>query len=457
MALSKNDRISISKKIIDIPKQNKQADLTIDKLNIEKQKAQQEDDANKNLADPVTVLINLYQAELENYTGNGHTQLTEQSILDSADKKFQNAFFPNDSQTALPDISGGIWKFFQAFSGGFAVGKNYLQAYLGVQSEQSIINDINAKVGVVESFSDVTRSTGQKCTSGVCSLPAYDNSSDCTANGGTWTPGIDNIVTDIDMHTAGTDLINAIQSWENFINATYSNIPTAVEDSDTTRSTENDSSRADITNSLSIINTWQGRNDYDTTHGTTTCIAFNSLDVSTLNPTKFRAAELQAIKDEIVARQTFISTRISQIDGYLGTVSQNFSTGEIVSANGFYGKRFRVLENRLNIIGGSLSKLRGFERGQDAQTQIKNANANTLASYTDFILATAFRAPATGNKIVHVLDSTGFSVSDNIYIVANDQPEISTISSINGNTITLSDVVPKTYKQDLGARLYKIL
>ena len=75
MALTQDERLSISKKIVQIPLQNAASDTITAQLDTEKTKAQKEDNANKTLMDDITVLINGYQLELERYDGNGRNQL----------------------------------------------------------------------------------------------------------------------------------------------------------------------------------------------------------------------------------------------------------------------------------------------------------------------------------------------------------------------------------------------
>jgi hypothetical protein len=457
MPLSQADRIAISKKIISIPLQNAASDTITAQIDVEKQKAQKEDDANKTLMNDVSVYVNGYQSELQRYDGNGRTQLLEQDLLDSANRTLRNNFFPNDPQTPLPSVADGVWKNFIVFSGNAALGKNYAETYTIVTKEQDLINDINAKIAVVEAFSNITRSTGQSCAAtGTCSLPIYTTQPTCVSHSGIWTAGPDFIGTDAAMQTAATNLITAIQTWETFILGTDATVMTT--DTDATRSPQNLASRADIANSVSIINTWQARPSFDTTHGQTTCSGFNSYNVNLLAATKFRAAELAAIKNEITARQIFITTRMSQLNTNLGTIVQDMSNGNFTTVTGFYGQRVRIIDTRLNAMGGSLSKLQGLIRGQNAQAQAKISNDNTALVYTSVMVASAFKAPATDNPTIHVLSSVGFSVSDAVYVTAENKDEIATtIVSISGNAITLAASIPQTYRQNEFARLYKVL
>ena len=139
-------------------------------------------------------------------------------------------------------------------------------------------------------------------------------------------------------------------------------------------------------------------------------------------------------------------------------MTQDFDTGEILAALGFHGDRFRIIDMRLNVIGGSLSRLKAIERGQDAQEQLKASNDNAAAAYTSVMRAALFRAPAKGNDNIHVLDASGFSASDVVFVVANDQNEIpAVIQTIDGNRIVLDVDIPEKYRETDLARVYKVL
>lgn len=461
MALTQDERLSISKKIVQIPLQNAASDTISGQINEQKVKAQKEDEGNKKLMDDVTVLINGYQQEFARADGNGRNELLESDMTEAADRKLQNFFFPNDPATPTPSIADGVWKNFIPFAYNKAIGKTYAEAYTTVQKESDLITAVNNAIAVVESFSAITRSTGQSCNaSGTCSLgPSYTSQATCEAalpTPGVWTPGPDLIANDAAMQAAGTALIAAIQAWEDFINGTFAVVVTT--DTDATRSGQNIASKADITNAIAVIDAWQAITTYNTAHGQTTCIGFNAYNVNLLGPVKFRAAELQTIKDEITARQAFITTRNTQLSTNLGTVVQNLTNGELTTATGFYGQRMRIINTRLNAMGGSLTKFKGLERGQGAQEQAKSSNDNTALVYASVMVCSAFRAPSTGSATIHVLNATGFSAGNTVYVAAENQEEIqTTIISVSGNTVFLADKIPQKYRQNEFARLYKVL
>lgn len=456
MALTQEDRIAISKKLVAIPQENQAAENNKAQLEVSKQEAQKADDANKALQADPTELINLYQLELARYDGNARTEVTEQDMLDSADRILRNPFFPNDLNTPTPNIPDGTWKQFQPFSGNKAVGRNYDESFTIVQKEQDLIDAVNSAIALVEAVSDPIRSTGQECGSGICSIGLYDNQTDCTNNGGMWSNASFYLPND-DMQTAGEALKAAVEAWENFLVNTNLVIPTT--DADPSRSAENLASRDDIINAASVIDSWQGLQDYDlTTPLPSDCAVFNNLTPLDFNPSKFRANELQAIKDEVAARETFIVTRQGQIEGHLGTVNQDFTSGAITGGSGFYYQRFLFIDMRLNAIAGTLGKLKGLEKGQEAQEEFQRSNDNAEIALSSIMSASAFRAPAINTASIHVLDASGFAPSDSVFIVSNTQAEISaTIVSIDGNRLILDTNIPEKYRHTEGARVYKLL
>lgn len=457
MALSQEDRVAISKKLVDIPKEDAASLDNKSKLQEAKVKAQKQDDANKNLMDAKTVLINGYQNELERIDGLDKTEILEQDVIDSAQMVLGNFFSPNQTNVPTPSLPGGVWKNFIPFSKNKAVGKNYSESNAVIQKEQDITSAISALITTMESYVAIGRSTGQSCNAtGTCSLPAYTTQITCTSNAGVWTPGPDSISNNPAIQATATSLITEVNNWKAFLQATTPVIVTT--DTDTGRQTQNNTSIADVANAIAQIDIWLAYATFDTTHGQTTCAGFNSYNVNLLDPTKFRAGELLVIKNEITARLSFIPTRAAQININLGSVVQNLSTGNITSSSGFYGDRMSILNLRLNLMNGSLRKVEGLKLGEKAQDEAVNSNVNAASVYGSVMKVSAFRAPSTGISTIHVKDATGFAVSNSVYVISDTQLEIpATIVAISGNAITLSVNIPQKYRQNENARIYKEL
>jgi len=471
MALSQNDRITLSKKVTLIPVQDATADQIKDILEEGKQKAEDEDNANKGLLDSKTALVNPYQKELSKYDSNDRTELVEQDIIDGAEKKFQNFFFANDPQTPLPSSPDGVWKNFAPSGYSKAIGKNYLEVFPGtVVKEQDKIDAVNSAISSVEAITDNIRSSGQECNeddTGTCSLPAYTDQISCetaTPTPGIWTPngGLDIYSPNAAVSSALSALQTAINDWKSFVNSTKTLIQAEnVADTNAGRQTQNNTAISDIDNLVSVVDAWDALQDFDTSttlptgSGGAGCALFDAMVPGDFDPSKLRSIELQEIKDEITARQSFISTRISEITTNLGSISQG-ADGRITSASGFYGDRFRLLDVRLNLMAGSLNKLKAIENGQKAQDEQKASNENANVSYSSAIKVSLFRAPASGGPIIHLKDASDFNPGDSVFVMADSQEEISTsIISKDGDAVTLADSIPKKYRENDGARLYK--
>lgn len=457
MALSSDDRIAISKKLVDIPKEDATALDNKSKLQEAKAKAQKQDDANKNLMDAKTVLINGYQNELKRIDGLDKTEILEQDVIDSAQMVLGNFFSPNQTSVPTPSLPGGVWKNFIPYSRNKAVGKKYDETNTVIQKEQDIIAAINALITTMESYASIGRSTGQYCNAGgSCSIPIHLTQIACTGAGGVWTVGPDVISNNPAIQTTATSLITEVNNWKAFLQATTPVIVTT--DTNTGRQTQNNTSIADVANAIAQINIWLAYATFDTSHGQTTCAGFNSYNVNLLSATKFRVNELSVLKNEITARLSFIPTRAAQINTNLGSVVQDISTGNITSSSGFYGDRMSILNLRLNLMNGSLRKVEGLKLGEKAQDEATNSNANAASVYGSVMKVSAFKAPATGISTIHVKDATGFAVADSVYVISDTQLEIpATIVAVSGNAITLSVNIPAKYRQNENARIYKEL
>ena len=472
MALTQAQRIEISKKIVDIPRLNAGLDNIKNSLEIQRVKLENEDNGNKSLMDDVTALINLYQSETAKLDGNVRTELTEQDMIDSANKKKQNFFFPNDNLVPTPSIPDGIWKFLVPFSGSVAIGKTYLEVFPSVDiKEQDKIDAINAQIAIIEASTAPTRSTGLQCsvdTSGTCTGASGNDEATCIANGGTWTPnnGPDSYSPEPTIQQALLDIVSAINDWKSFIQSQKAFIQSVNSiETDATRISENNAAIADIDNTIAVIDSWLLYDDWDTSTSLpsgsngTACALFDAMVSGDFVSSKLRDIELQEIKDEITARVTFVSTRTNQLLGYLGSVGQDLSTGDLNSSgSGLYDKRFQIINLRLNLLGGSLNKKNSTENGKNAQDAIKAANDNALALYSGVMKVSPLKAPASNTGTIHVGDGSLFNIGDSIYLVADDQIELSgTILNISGNTVFLDFNVPEKYTHNNNARLYKIL
>lgn len=472
---TKEDRIEISKKLTNVAKQIQQAEgqaVAVDLNIVEKEK---EDAPIKKLIEERDVYINAYQNELKLLDGVTRSELTEQIMLDSANRVLNNSFFPNDPASPLPSLPDGVWKNFVPFTGTHAIGKNNFEQFPEpppvARTEQNIIDDINNNIALVEAESIPERATGLLCdVGGSCSGETPPGSgvdeSTCTANGGTWTAGADTYSPSITQSLL-TDIENLVQEWEDILNSEKNIIPfDSSSDPNSTRQSGNDAAVSDIDNSISIIDTWQAVQDFDTTTSLPTgtggsgCSIFDALLEEDFEQAKLQPTTLQPLIDELAARTSYISTRESELKSntYLGNLSQDLNNGEITAYNGLYGERMRFIDMRLNASGGTLTSLIGLQTAKKFTNGLKAASENDREALSLVMAASLIVAPGLGTKFLNIKDASQFNVGDRVYVVANDQEELSgSIVSKDGNRLELTFNVPKKYTLANQTRLYKLL
>lgn len=467
MALTKQDRIELSLKLAGAAEEKSAVDKTIAIVDQAKIRAEAKDSPNKTLLDERTALINPYQNELKLLDGITRTELTESIVLNSAKRVLGNSFFPNQTSVPLPSIPAGVWLYFVPFSRTHAIGKNNLEAYTatGGRGEQTVIAEINAKITLIEAKIIATRATGKKGqTTGTCvgATPPGSGTTQalCVANGGVWTSGPDAFVADTVTQGLLTDLKTLVQEWENVLNS-EKNIITPIVDSNSTRKTQNLSAISDINNSLVIINNWQAVQDYDTTTPLpSTIAAFNALLESYFQQTKMQPTTLQNLKNELTARSSYVTTRVGQVSGsnYLGSITQDMTTGSITATQGLYGERMLFINMRINAVGGTLSEVVGFSISKSSQNEIKQSVDLASQGIGLVMKATKAAAPGIDTKYMNFENLSGFSAGDRVYLVADDQEELSgSIEEVTGNRAKLTFPVSKKYTTSNNTRIYKLL
>lgn len=458
MPLSQDDRIAFSKKIIEAPYTIAAINKSKDALQAEKDKAQKLDTGHKNLVDSRTLLIDAYQPELTKLDGNVRTNLTEQDQQDAAAFVLGNHLYPNDPNNPPPSTAPGLWTKTKPFARNKGVGKFYNETFGSTPGETSMIADIQSTVTSIQgTYALMEQVTGQNCVeTGTCSNPSYTTQTTCTLNGFIWTPGPDLIATYPAVQTALTNLITKVTDLKTLLLAEVALIYTG--DTDPTRNAEDLAAINDINNViLPAIDAWLAVVNFNTAHGQTSCTGFYTYNAALLAPTKLSTATINTLLSALSARLSFGTTRQAQINGYLGSVTQNLSTAE-VTGSGFYFERWSFIQLRLNLLGGSLIAVKGYDRAQVAQDdQIANVNS-AKAAYELILKCSAFAAPATGTKYLSVKSSAGFAVGDNVFVIADGQQElVRTIEAISGNRITLGQPVPANYRDNAFGRIYKDL
>lgn len=458
MALSKEDRIAFSLNIVTAPEKLKAFDMSQAQTQAEIDKLTKLDAANKNLFDPVNALVNAYQAESAKLDGVLRTAITEQDIQDSASRILQNHFFPNDTTVTVPSLAANhnVWIRIPAFALTYAIGKNYTEGYGTTQKEGDIITTILGLISSASAYSNMELTTGQQCgATGSCSLPAFTTQATCTSNGGVWTPGPDAITTYPAVQTLKTNLVTAVNDLKTFLLAEVVVIPT----NDPANQTQNQAAIDNINNVIiPALNTWLAYVDFNTAHGQTTCTGFNNYNSNLLAPTKLHSTQLSALQTAINSRSSFVTTRTAQVLGYLGTITQDLSTGELTSQTGLYGKRYGFLALRLHALDGSLSKLKALMNGRDSQNSIKANITNTKNTYMSIVPTSLLKAPGNGTASITLNDTSFLSPGDTVWVTAEGQEELQrAVKSVSNDTVILNDVIPAKFRPAEKARLYKDL
>jgi hypothetical protein len=456
--LSKNDRLAFSASIIETAQEI--AGLASASAQIQQiaNKAQALDTANKHLFDPANLLVNQYQAEFNLIDGNLRTAILENDINDSASKKLGNFFYPNNVLLTIPSLSAknNVWVQIKPFSLAYGVGKNYDQSYTIGSSEQALIADAQALISSALAYTNIQNTTGQQCeNTGTCSFPLYTTETDCIAHGGVWTPTGESIVAYPAVQTLKTNLTNKITTIINQTIAEYAAL-NANSDTNSGNVAQIQAAKNDINNNITpALNAWLGYSDFNTAHGQTTCAGFNGYDSNLLAPTKLHSAQLAALITALTARSTFLTTRVSQLNSTLGTITQNIDTGDY-TGTGFYKKRFDYLNLRINVMSGSLSDLVNSQQSIIAQGQISSSLASNKDIYMSILPTTKLSASANGTAVISLTDASLYSVGNTVYITSDTQDEIvRAIKSINGSSVVLDSAVPTKYTALDNTRLYK--
>ena len=430
MALLKQDRIAFSKKIVtsDIEKgaiQNSKIQIQ-NELN----KVLEIDAANKRLIDDVTFFINPYQNEYQRYDGNFRTLLVEQDFVDSANFVSGNPFYPNDPQNPPTSLAPNVWTKTKPYARTKAVGRQNDETFVSVVSgEIGLLTTILNTINTIEiNYTLLTRVTGEECTLSVSPATALL----------------------ADYNT----LLTAVNTLLPFTTTTQSTIWTA--DPDSARQALNNAAISDINNIISAINTWLALTPF-VPSGAPDCTTFNAINPTILGPSRLQSSDLTTFKNAVIARLNFVNNRFAQIGALLGNINQNLSTGE-ATGSGWYFQRWIYILLRLNLLGGSIIEVKGFERGLAAQDeQIVNVEF-VKNTYLNIVRASSLTAPTNGTTTVYLKDPAGFVVGDQVYIVSDDQEElVRSIKSIDGPRIILGQPVPAKYRLEQNARVYKDL
>lgn len=455
MPLSKEDRISFSKKIVEGEAEKRGIESSKAATLNNRQQAFDLDEGNRRLAEPRNMLINGYHVEMSRYNGILRTSITEQDIQDASNLVLNNNFYPNNPNLPPPSLAPATWTRPKPYARNKAVGRQFNEMFpAAFMAEQAMITEILGYIAEIETFPLIQRVTGQICIpGGTCSIPIHTNQAACELNGGIWTPGPDMIVPNTDLLAVYNDLLAAINALDAYVTTTQGLIIT--NDFDSARQAQNNVAIANINIIRAAIAAWLALDPFNDDHGQVTCAGFNAYNPALLGPTRLQLGNLNTLELAITNRQTFVGVRVMQIDTNLGTINQNLMTGDF-TGTGLYFERWNFIGLRLNFYGGSLIAYNSLNKSIEAQTAFQDQITLSISTYATVLTCSPLSAKTNGTKNVHLKSASGFLPGDTVYLIANSQEElVLKVESINGNTLVVGTPVPAKYLPSDSARLYK--
>lgn len=484
MPLTQPERIQISGEILELPLKVAAANAATTQLADVKTDLTNQDNSLKIFFDKYNNIANAYQTERRWVDGTTYSTVTNTDVDNGAQKAPGNKFFPTDGSwikfqpqkhasteglptSSSPDYELNIFTRSLETNGLIALLDFLLNGQTsGVADDtlgaaytpgsgtmtvttggQTVGNLIIVEGGGFSGLFRVTAAVGPLLT--VTEVVPPDGvlpmtTSTVVENIVAFTNTERNTLISTDYQNVLTGITNSIIAsvllWETAINNQLTQL-NANGDSRSPQAGEITAAKADITNAKNIIDTWQALPNTGTL----------------LNDSKFVNVNITPLQAEVTARQSFSTTRNTQITTALGSITQNPGDGTY-TGSGIYYLRFQQIDARINLAGGPLTEFYEKNISTEALAQIVTNANNRSTTFTAELRAEALSANATGTNVVKVADATGFAVSDTIFVMADGLTELTgTISAIAAPNITLSFTVPNTYTKDLKARIYKQL
>ena len=501
MPLTQAQRISVSRDMVIIPSEVEAADNAKLQLEDVKTGLQQRDDNIEIFFDDYNLQADSYFLEHRWINGNTYTNLPESDLIDAAQRLPGNIFFPSgwmnfqpvadDKTKGIPTSNStlheleilnrtfaefGLLELIDFLLNGQASGVSdttTLEAYSGgietidvAATGQTVGKYVMLDDGTNSSLVKITATYPGDPSAGFCSNPLYTDQTSCLLNGGVWTPTpipanitvepyISNSVSsgaivrenifgwpnseretliatfgDYVLEQLGNLINQAVLDWETPV----LNSSAAI---NSNTNPEVSSAKLDTDNTKTIIDNWQTK-------------ATSGIDGRLVN------TNINTLSSEAADRITYIGTRSPQITTALGTLSQNLDG--TYSGTGVFLDRFHQINSRINLIGGPLTEYYEKNLSTTALQIRSDILENILVTFETELETAAFDANADGTNIIKVEDSSGFSVSDSVYVMADNETELSgSILGINGNFIILDFNVSINYTKAKHARLYKQL
>lgn len=483
MALTQPQRIQISGELVDLPLKIAAANATTAQLADVKTDLLNQDASLKIFFDKYNVIADAYQTERRWVDGTTYSTILEADILAGAQKSPGNKFFPTDgswtkfqpvkhsSVEGLPTSSSpdselnvftralelqGLTALLNFLLNGqasgvaddtlaedYIPGSGTMKVDTGGQTVGNLIMVEGGgfsglfKVTAVAMVTDLTVTevivpNGTLTTGGTVleNIPAFTNSERNTLTSALY----QNVLTGLT-----NSIIASVLLWETAIDNQLTQL-NANGDSRSPQAAEITAAKADISNAKTIIDTWQALPNTGTM----------------LNDSKFVNVNITPLQSEVTARTSFSGTRNTQITTALGSVTQ--APAGTYTGVGIYYLRFQQIDSRINLAGGPLTEYYEKNVSTDALGQIVTNANNRSSTFSAELRVEPLSVNATGTNVVKVASVVGFSVSDTVFVMADDLTELTgTISAIAAPDITLSFTVPSTYTKAAKARIYKQL
>jgi hypothetical protein len=435
--MTQEERLSLSKKIVEIPAQNASLVTQEASINEALATAQTADNLNKTIFDTKNSLVSLTQAELNLLDGKDRTLIVETDLVEAAQQTIGNKFFPNKQGEVPPTLNTDVWKFFPPYFLGYGLGKTKLEAYNPLSSDEtSILASINASISTLDTYAYITQVTGQECIV----VPP------------------DTVQTSSAIHTDMTTLEGYLATLSSLLTSEIAAINAlSAGDPDPSRVSENNAALVSITAIQTALSTWlaiQAFSPIAVPPGS--CPLFDAYDPNLLPNSRLKTSPWTTFKAAIVSRGSFVVSREAQLSSRLGTFSQSMIDGSF-SGSGFYYDRAQAINLRLNRTGGSLIKVENIKNGKNFVQQSQSFNNSSNTVYSGLMAASLLKAPTNGTSLVHLKDSSDFSVGNKVYLASESLGELeAVIQNIVGLAVTLNIKVQPGYNIEDKARLYRV-
>jgi hypothetical protein len=309
---------------------------------------------------------------------------------------------------------------------------------------------------------------GGSCTGETPTGSGVDEAT-CVANGGTWTSSITlTAISPIKTFTSGATIQDYSTAWSNAqrgrqvsltiqetailemfeveIDLTFTEVKDFIQsvvdilivndDTNPTRKTDNQTYLDSQNLKITEFDTWIVE-------------TVNAIDG------KYTDSKLPQLQLSFNELRTLNPNRSAQITIMLGSVTDN--GGGDVTGDGVYFDLWKFIIIRIAKSGGTLYSWYGMDLAvRHFDTKIQNANSQ-LEEYGNIFLVKLITADvALGENEVTVENTTELSETDSIKVFDNETPVFSTtIQTINGNIVTLTQSVPSEYLIGNLARLVK--